>query len=153
MKTAGCIAIPGLLAVSLLIGAHTASAQGVSVNVGGGVSVGTGGTGGGGSSASDTGGTLGSVLGGALDTLTQENSTSGTSNDQGGALAAVQSDRALPLDKILANARQYTSGDIIDARLITIRGFLLYELKVLDTTGDVRNLYFYAQSGRIVKGQ
>jgi hypothetical protein len=34
-----------------------------------------------------------------------------------------------------------------------VRGFLLYELKVLEATGDVVDLYFYARSGEVVRAQ
>ena len=110
-----------------------ALAQGLSVSVDG-VSVGIG------SSGTATSG-LTNTLGGTA---------GGSTSEQEQALAAVKSQRALGLDKILAVARQYTDGDIIDAQLIRARGFLLYDLKVLDTKGDVGDLYFYAQSGKIV---
>ena len=110
-----------------------ALAQGLSVSVGG-VSVSTGGD------APSTGS--------ATSGLTN---TPGGTSEQEQALAAIKSQRAVGLDKILAAARQYTDGDIIDAQLITARGFLLYDLKVLDTKGDVGDLYFYAQSGKIVE--
>lgn len=74
-----------------------------------------------------------------------------TGNEQELALDAVRSARALPLDQILAAARRHTSGEIIDARLIELRGFLLYELKVIEAGGDVADLYFYARSGEIVR--
>ena len=120
-----------------------AFAQGLSVNAGGvsagGVSVSTGG-----SSATAT-----PATGGLTTTL--KSTTSDGMSEQEAALAAVKSEHALSLDKILAAARQYTDGDIIDAQLITARGFLLYDLKVLDSRGDVSDLYFYAVSGRIVE--
>lgn len=70
---------------------------------------------------------------------------------QDDALAAVASKRAVPLEEIMAKATELTDGQVIDARLITLRGFLLYELKVLETTGDVIDLYFYARSGQVVR--
>jgi hypothetical protein len=125
-------------AILLLCGLASsgAIAQGVSVSAGG-VSVSTG------------GGTTstGSMTSGLISPLT---SGAGTS-EQEQALAAVKSQRAIGLDKIMAAARGYTDGEIIDAQLITVRGFLLYDLKVLDSKGDVGDLYFYAQSGKIVQ--
>lgn len=70
---------------------------------------------------------------------------------QDDALAAVANRRAVPLEQIMVAAARLTDGEIIDAQLITVRGFLLYELKVLETTGDVVELYFYARSGQVVR--
>jgi hypothetical protein len=69
---------------------------------------------------------------------------------QEGALKAVQSNRALPLQDILTRARLVAEGEIIDAQLIQVRRILVYEIKVLGKSGDVRELYFYARSGALV---
>lgn len=69
---------------------------------------------------------------------------------QEGALQAVKSNRALPLEDILTRARLVTDGEIIDAQLIQVRRILLYEIKVLGKAGDVSELYFYARSGALV---
>jgi len=69
---------------------------------------------------------------------------------QEGALKAVQSNRALPLEDILIRARLVAEGEIIDAQLIQVRRILVYEIKVLGKSGDVRELYFYARSGALV---
>lgn len=69
---------------------------------------------------------------------------------QEGALKAVQSNRALPLADILTRARLVAEGEIIDAQLIEVRRILVYEIKVLGRSGDVRELYFYARSGALV---
>lgn len=69
---------------------------------------------------------------------------------QEGALQAVKSNRALPLEDILTRARLVAEGEIIDAQLIQVRRILLYEIKVLGTSGDVSELYFYARSGALV---
>lgn len=71
--------------------------------------------------------------------------------DQADVIDAVGSNRALPLEQILAIARLTIDGEIIDARLIQVRGFLLYELKVVETDGDVADIYFYARSGQRVE--
>ncbi len=70
---------------------------------------------------------------------------------QEGALQAVKSKRALPLEDILSRARLVAEGEIIDAQLIQVRRILLYEIKVLGKSGDVRELYFYARSGALVE--
>lgn len=69
---------------------------------------------------------------------------------QEGALQAVKSNRALPLEDILTRARLVADGEIIDAQLIQVRRILLYEIKVLGKSGDVSELYFYARSGALV---
>lgn len=69
---------------------------------------------------------------------------------QEGALKAVQNHRALPLEDILTRARLVAEGEIIDAQLIQVRRILVYEIKVLGKSGDVRELYFYARSGALV---
>jgi hypothetical protein len=69
---------------------------------------------------------------------------------QEGALKAVQSHRALPLEDILVRARLVADGEIIDAQLIQVRRILVYEIKVLGKSGDVSKLYFYARSGALV---
>jgi len=113
------------------------SVGGTGVSIGsGGVSIGTGAVppvGGGTSGTNGTGG-LGS-------------STDVVELSQQASVDAVHAQRALPLDVILAKARAVTTGQVIDAKLIGYRNFLLYDLKVLATTGDVRELYFYARSG------
>ena len=113
------------------------SVGGTGVSIGsGGVSIGTGAVppvGGGTSGTNGTGG-LGS-------------STDVVELSQQASVDAVHAQRALPLDVILAKARAVTTGQVIDAKLIGYRNFLLYDLKVLATTGDVSELYFYARSG------
>lgn len=71
--------------------------------------------------------------------------------DQDKALEAVQSAEALPLDQIIATARHLTSGEIVDAKLTRRNGSLLYRLKVLEATGEVRAFYFFAQSGQLFR--
>lgn len=64
-----------------------------------------------------------------------------------GALAAVRSGKALPLEDILLRARLIADGEVIDAQLIAVSDVLLYEIKVLAGSGDVGKLYFHARSG------
>jgi len=113
------------------------SVGGTGVSIGsGGVSIGTGAVppvGGGTSGTNGTGG-----LGSSTDVVELSPQAS---------VDAVHAQRALPLDVILAKARAVTTGQVIDAKLIGYRNFLLYDLKVLATTGDVSELYFYARSG------
>ena len=145
-----------LLAVPLLLlGPVPARSQSVGVSVGGGdvgVSVGGGDAGlSVGSGGSDGGEPEGGGGHGSGGSITIPDPQDVTGNEQELALDAVRSARALPLDQIVAAARHHTSGEVIDARLIEVRGFLLYELKVIEPGGDVADLYFYARSGEIVR--
>lgn len=67
------------------------------------------------------------------------------------AVAAVSGRKAMPLDQVILLAQASTDGQIIDARLISLSGFLLYVFKVLQPDGDVSELYFYARSGQQVE--
>lgn len=69
---------------------------------------------------------------------------------QNAALQAVRSGRALPLEDIMRRARSLTDGEIIDAQLVSLQDVLLYELKVLGKSGDVSELYFFAQTGEFL---
>ena len=75
--------------------------------------------------------------------------SSGTVSDQDLAVRAVEDLRALPLETIASKVHETTPGEIIDARLITVAGFLLYEVKVLE--GERLTVdYYYARSGNKV---
>ena len=123
-----------------------ALAQGLGIGgVSVGVSVGS-------SSGSDDSGLVGNVTKDVVDSLGTV--TAGDDEiviSQDAALQAVRDKRALPLEEIIARARQHRDGSILDARLIALKGFLLYELKFLADNGDITALYFYAQSGNIVR--
>ena len=69
---------------------------------------------------------------------------------QNAALQAVRSGRALPLEDIMRRAHRLTDGEIIDAQLVSLQDVLLYELKVLGKSGDVSELYFFAQTGEFL---
>jgi hypothetical protein len=138
------------------------SGIGVDVGVGGSdVSVGIGGGDNDGGSNGGLGG-LGVDLGVDLDgDGIPETSTEGLTNGltdglnvqplgQDSVLKAVQNHRALPLEDILTRARLVAEGEIIDAQLIQVRRILVYEIKVLGKSGEVKDLYFYARSGALV---
>ena len=72
-------------------------------------------------------------------------------NGPNGALEAVESNRGLPLDDIIASARHLTTGQIIDTRLHPVKGLLRYELKVLETNSEVRRYIFNARTGELIK--
>lgn len=123
---------------------------GLDLGVGGAdVSVGVGGGGRGG--AGGLGVDLNVDLDGDGIPETNANGQSINKLGQEGALRAVRSNRALPLEDILLRARLVADGEIIDAQLIEVSRILLYEIKVLGKRGDVRKIYFYARSGGLVE--
>jgi len=73
---------------------------------------------------------------------------------QAAAIRAVRENRALPLDRVLALAGGAIQGQVIDVRLITWQGRLVYEVKVLTAGGMVTSLYFEASTGaQLAAGQ
>jgi hypothetical protein len=74
-----------------------------------------------------------------------------TGPEQDQALQAVEDARAVPLEQIVSALASVSTGQVIDARLVTVGRFLLYEIKVLDADQAVRTLYFYALSGLPVR--
>ncbi|GLQ08206.1 hypothetical protein GCM10007913_01380 [Devosia yakushimensis] len=66
------------------------------------------------------------------------------------ALEAVQSKRALPLADIIA--RNAIADQVIDAQLITLRGQLVYRLKLLSVSGQLHLADFFADTGMALKG-
>ena len=72
-----------------------------------------------------------------------------TTSDQDEALKAVEDARALPLETISQRVHETNAGEIVDARLLTVDGFLLYEVKVLDGE-QLDVLYYYARTGNRV---
>jgi uncharacterized membrane protein YkoI len=145
------LSLPSFVAAILLwIGPLCVAAQAqvnvdvdVGADIGGAVESGTGAV------ESGTG-----AVEGALESVLSEPGTGqggATALSQDSAIAAVKSKRALPLEQIMTTARLHTRGEIVDARLIAVGGFLLYELKVVEANGDVDELYFYALSGALVQ--
>lgn len=128
---------------------------GVSVSVGGGsggVNVGVDGPGGldvnvglGGSGGSDSDLPDNSA---SAEPPTQAELTQGRLS-QKDTLAAVKAKRAVPLAPIVAQLQQ-ANLKVVDAHLLTVRGILLYEIRVIAERGDVSEVYFYARSGRQV---
>ena len=144
--------LPRSLLVWTAIG-WAAAAGPAAAQIGAGISVGGASVG----VEAGSGGASASASTGSGDGASSSGSTVGVPTEtllpQDVALEAVRTRRALPLEQIVARAQQLSDGQVIDARLISLRGFLLYELKVLETTGDVVDLYFYARSGEVVRAQ
>jgi hypothetical protein len=40
---------------------------------------------------------------------------------------------------------------VVDANLMSVRGLLVYQIKVIEDNGRVNKLYFYARSGQLVR--
>lgn len=99
----------------------------------------------------DAAGPRGGAVEGAAESPTPGGTGEAARLDQSRAIDAVKSYRALPLEQIMTKARLHTQGEIVDAQLISLNGFLLYELKVVEANGDVDELYFYALSGELVQ--
>lgn len=85
----------------------------------------------------------GGGLGLSLDTV-------GPPLGQKAALQAVRNRQALPLEDIMLRAKLITDGEVIDAQLVSLQDVLLYEIKVLGTSGDVSELYFFARTGEFL---
>lgn len=66
-------------------------------------------------------------------------------------LAAVESGSAVALSTILPDVRSRTGGEVVNAQLQQVRGFLLYAVTVLTPGGKVITQYYYARSGQHVE--
>lgn len=63
---------------------------------------------------------------------------------------AVNAGQAVSLTSLMPDLQARTTGELIDAELLNVRGFLVYAIKVLRDTGQVTTEYYYAQSGRFI---
>ncbi|UJW86497.1 PepSY domain-containing protein [Devosia sp. SL43] len=63
------------------------------------------------------------------------------------AVAAVEAGKAVALETILPDLRSRTGGEMIEAKLLQMQGFLLYAVTVLTPEGQVVTEYYYARSG------
>ncbi|MHB1102228.1 MAG: PepSY domain-containing protein [Devosia sp.] len=104
-----------------------------------------------GGTVDDATGAVGDTVQGAVEGIAPGAAGAAATLDQNGAIEAIKSHRALPLEQIMTKVRFHTTGEIVDAQLIQLDGFLLYELKVVEANGDVDELYFYALSGGLVQ--
>lgn len=64
---------------------------------------------------------------------------------------ALQRGEVLPLVKILAIATKQVPGDVIEVELENERIGLIYEIKILTSTGRVREVKIDARSGAVIK--
>jgi uncharacterized membrane protein YkoI len=63
---------------------------------------------------------------------------------------ALQRGEVLPLVKILAIANKEVPGDVIEVELEDEREALVYEIKILTSTGRVREIKIDARTGAVV---
>jgi hypothetical protein len=132
-----------LVCVAGLLCPSGTMAQGLGLDLGGRGSVDLGG---GGDSRLD----LGVELGGSGGGLRLSLDAVGPPLGQKAALQAVRKRQALPLEDILLRAKRLTDGEVIDAQLVSLQDVLLYEIKVLGTSGDVSELFFLARTGEFL---
>ncbi len=64
---------------------------------------------------------------------------------------ALQRGEVLPLVKILAIASKEVPGDVIEVELEDERDALVYEIKILTSTGRVREVEIDARTGAVLK--
>jgi uncharacterized membrane protein YkoI len=64
---------------------------------------------------------------------------------------ALQRGEVLPLVKILAIANKEVPGDVIEVELEDEREALVYEIKILTSTGRVREVKIDARTGAVLK--
>ena len=63
---------------------------------------------------------------------------------------ALQRGEVLPLVKILAIANQQVPGDVIEVELEDEKSALVYEIKILTSTGRVREVKIDARTGQVL---
>ena len=64
-----------------------------------------------------------------------------------------QSGDIVAVEQILNQVRQHYSGRVLEVDLEENNGLYLYEIEAVDSSGDVRKLYFDAKTGKPVKGK
>lgn len=72
-------------------------------------------------------------------------------NEHNAIREALQRGEVLPLEKILAIANQHVPGDVIEVELEQKHGALVYEIKILTSTGRVREVKIDARTGKVIK--
>ncbi len=64
---------------------------------------------------------------------------------------ALQRGEVLPLEKILTIAKEQVPGDVIEVELEDEKQALVYEIKILTSTGRVREVKIDARTGKVIK--
>lgn len=73
--------------------------------------------------------------------------------DQDAARDAVENGDAVSLEVLLSNAPLPDGSQLVEAQLVRVGGFLLYELRVLEADGQLHSLYYDATTGMPVELQ
>lgn len=71
-------------------------------------------------------------------------------NEHNEVREALQRGEVLPLVKILAIANQQVPGDVIEVELEDEKQALVYEIKILTSTGRVREVKIDARTGKVL---
>jgi uncharacterized membrane protein YkoI len=64
---------------------------------------------------------------------------------------ALRRGEILPLTKVLAIAAEHVPGDVIEVELEDERQAMIYEIKILTSTGRVREIKIDARNGSVLK--
>lgn len=70
--------------------------------------------------------------------------------DHDRALEAVQRGEVMPLEQVLAAVRAKVDGVVVRTKLEQEDGVWVYELKVLDREGRMREIYVNAKTGELI---
>lgn len=71
-------------------------------------------------------------------------------DDHNRARAAVRDGRALPLERIVAQAKEQFGGEVLDVELEEERNGLRYELKLMAADGRILKVEYDATTGALV---
>jgi uncharacterized membrane protein YkoI len=72
-------------------------------------------------------------------------------HDHDRALKAVRKGEVLPLEQVLTTVRTQFKGDVVHTKLDREHGVWVYELKILDRRGHMREIYVNAKTGKLLK--
>ncbi len=72
-------------------------------------------------------------------------------SDHNEARKLKEAGKILPLEQIIASARQLYSGHILEIELEHEDGRYIYELEILDDNGTVWELEYDAKNGKLIK--
>ena len=71
--------------------------------------------------------------------------------DHDRALKAVRKGEVLPLEQVLTIVRAKYKGAVVHTKLEREHGVWVYELKILDRNGRMREIYINAKTGKLLK--
>jgi uncharacterized membrane protein YkoI len=71
-------------------------------------------------------------------------------HDHDQAFKAVREGKAMPLEQLLALVRVRFDGVVVHTRLEQENGVWMYELKIVDRNGRMREIYVNAKTGKLL---